>query len=272
MDENIEVGEKPRSKVWIVLIIVMLVITAIVIYIVKLQPKKDSNSTTSNSANTDGPPLLIKSMPVKFAPYDPATGMAGDFKFTKADLQFDALYMDYAFEIPASPDYPAKRNPQPTFILPLGTKVTSMVDGEVIEITKLYSNDYSVMVGASKESTFRYETEHVLNPIIKVGDKVKAGDVIAEVSDFSSGNQGFGMVEMGILKGGNPPRHMCPFLYLDPAVKDKITNDLKTFYSDWNTYKGKTIYNLADYKTIGCLIEEENIEDNNNSATGNTAR
>lgn len=261
MDEQIKVVEKPKSKIWLVLIVVVLVIVAVVIFLKKPQSSKD-----------DGPPLLIKNLPINLAPYDAATGMAGDLKFTQEDLQFNTLYMDFAFEIPASPDFPSKKNPQPTFIAPLGTKVRSMVDGTVAAVGKLYSDDYSIAVSDGK-SQYMYETEHVKNPLVEVGDTVKAGDVIAEVSDFSGNAKefGLGMVEMGILKGGNPPSHLCPFLYLDPAVKDKITNDIKTLYTDWNIYKGKTIYDLSVYKTIGCLDEEGSIEDNNDSTTGRAA-
>ena len=260
MNEKNEIVKKSKSWIWIVVVVVVLVIIAAVVYSIKPQPSKN-----------DEPPLLIKNLPIKLAPYDPSTGMAGDIKFIKDEVQFDALYMDYAFEIPASPDYPAKKNPQPTFVAPLGTKVRSMVDGKVVAIGKLYSNDYSIAVSDGK-GQYRYETEHVINPRVKVGDTVKAGDIIAEVSDLSGGaaNLGLGIVEIGILKGGQSPTHICPYLYLDPTVKDKITNDLKTLYSDWNSYKGKTIYDLNDYQTIGCL-SEENISDNNSSATGNPA-
>ena len=50
---------------------------------------------------------------------------------------------------------------------------------------KLYSNDYSVMV-QGEGSELIFETEHVINVKVKKGDKVKTGDVIAEVSDYSA--------------------------------------------------------------------------------------
>ena len=110
----------------------------------------------------------------------------------------------------------------------------------------------------NKITEYVYETEHVINPLVKVGDKVKAGQVIAEVSDYVTKNMpGYGVVEMGILKTGNPPLHLCPYLYLDPGVKDSIINSLDTLYEDWNKYKGKTIYNTADYEAPGCKVIRE---------------
>src|SRR3990167_2893241 len=143
------------------------------------------------------PPLKLKSIGVEFS----------DFKFTKEKLQFNRLFMDYGFFIPASSASADKKNPQPTFILPLGTPVRSLVDGVVVDIPTVWSGDFSVMVGTGDEKNpWRYETEHVKNVVVKVGDKVSAGQVIAEVSDFDkSVPEGYGTVEIGILKGGNPP-------------------------------------------------------------------
>lgn len=251
------------KRFWWVLILIVVLILLAVLAIQKVSrnnPATQNQTTnlTQKALKKDGPPLLIKNLPVNLAPYDSATGMAGDFKFTKQKLQFDILYSDFGFYIPASPDQPSKNNPQPTFIVPLGTKVHSLVDGYVVAIGKVWSGDYSIGVAENAQSQYIYETEHVINPVVKVGDKVKAGDVIAEVSDFDTGNpSGFGTVEMGILKGGNPPRHLCPFLYLDPSVKDKILSDIETLHNDWNTYMGKTIYNASDYKAPGCLMVDE---------------
>ena len=61
-----------------------------------------------------------------------------------------------------------------------------MVDGIVVGVPKLYSDDYSIQVANSMSSRWRYETEHVINPLVKEGDTVKAGQVIAEVSPHSS--------------------------------------------------------------------------------------
>lgn len=227
-----------------------------------VQSTTKSQSTTevtaeAETSTTKDVPLLIKSLPITLAKYDTSTGMAGDMKFTKSTLQFDRLYMDYGFSIPANSVGPAKKNPQPTFIAPLGTKVRSIVDGVVVDIPELYSKDFSIMVASNNNSQTRYETEHVINPIVKVGDQVTAGQVVAEVSDYDKNVPGYGLVEMGILIGGSPPKHVCPFAYLDPTVKDKITSNLKQLYSDWNSYKGKTLYQLGDYKTtIGCLFDD----------------
>ena len=224
--------------------------------------KQAATGTAQNaplSRSQDEPPLLLKSIGVNLDYYDPATNKAGDFLFTKEKLQFDRLFMGYGFVIPAdvAQGGNAKSNPQPTFILPLGTKVLALVDGVVIDVPTLYSNDYSIMVADNANSQWRYETEHVINPVVKKGDTVKAGQVVAEVSNYDKGTPaGYGIVEIGILKGGNPPQHICPFAYLDPSVKDDVFKKLTAFFKAWEEYiSNPSLYDESN-ATPGCLATD----------------
>ena len=224
------------------------------------EKKKVNNSRATKpemavESNTDTPPLFIKSIGVNLDYYDPATNRAGDFVFTKEKLQFDRLFMGYGFFIPLSEASRAKYNPQPTFILPLGTPARSLVDGIVVSIPVLWSGDYSVQVTANgKMEKWIYETEHIINPKVKVGDKVTAGQIIGEVSDFSGGlPAGFGMVEMGILKGGQVPEHVCPFAYFDPSIKEEMQKKIIALYTAWEDYAGDaSLYNEIE-SIPGCI-------------------
>lgn len=221
-----------------------------------LPPNDADANFPPTQSSADEPPLLLKSIGFNLALYDPQTNRAGDFKFTKAKLQFDRLLMGYGFHIPGEmSSNGAKDNPQPTFILPLGTKVRSLVDGVVADIPILYSGDVSIMVTDGQNEQWRYETEHVINPLVKVGDRVTAGQEIAEVSDYDKhGSAGMGLFEIGILKGGNPPEHLCPFAYLDPSVKADVQTELRQFYADWESYRSDTsLYDETSESPIGCL-------------------
>lgn len=213
------------------------------------KPKTEASLRIQNdkevSQNENEPPLKLKSIGVEFS----------DFKFTKEKLQFNRLFMDYGFFIPASSASADKKNPQPTFILPLGTPVRSLVDGVVVDIPTVWSGDFSVMVGTGdNKNPWRYETEHVKNVLVKVGDKVTAGQIIAEVSDFDKGAPaGFGAVEIGILKGGNPPQHVCPFAYLDDSIREETFSKMNEFFKTWEEYLGdSTLYNES-LAVPGCL-------------------
>ena len=147
-----------------------------------------------------------------------------------------------------------KTNPQPTFILPLGTPVRSLVDGVVAAMPTLWSGDYSIQITANgKMEKWVYETEHILRPTIAVGDRIKAGEIVGEVSNFDRGAPtGYGAVEIGILKGGQTPEHVCPFAYLDESIRDQTFADMKNLFTSWEEYVGdQTLY--SDTAIPGCL-------------------
>lgn len=220
-------------------------------------PDTNARETTSKS---DGPSIKMKSIGINIDEYNPTTGMAGDLKFTKAKFTsgIQVLFSDYGYVVKAanSSSGQDKSNPQPTFIAPLGTKVHSLVDGVVYNVPKLYSNDYSVQVYDGKDMTWIYETEHVTNVLVKKGDIVKAGQVVAEVSDYSAhGYNGLGLVEIGLLRGGNPPQHFCPFNYLDNSIKADTFKKLSALMKSWEEYRGdSSLYpEESTYPVLGCL-------------------
>jgi hypothetical protein len=244
-----------KILVQLALLVVVAVIglVAVIASLVWLETRDSSKRNTELDGENQkkeqvSQPAFIKNIGIDFT----------DFEFTNKKISFNSLFMDYGFPVPASGMGPAKLNPQPTFIVPLGTEVTSLVDGVVVGIPELYSGDYSVMVASNAKDDWIFETEHVIKPRVKVGDKVRAGQVVAEVSDFDSHNHGgFGMVEIGILHGGEIPEHVCPFAYLDPSIKASVEAEILNFYKKWEEFKGDTsIYNEAALVSPGCLTYE----------------
>ena len=207
--------------------------------------------------NSSEPDLKIKHIGIDLGYYDATTNKAGDVVFTKEGIEQygNLIFTNFGELIKANSARPTDTlSPQPTFIIPLGTKIRSMVDGVVVRIEDLYSNDQTVMIASSAESNWIYETEHVINPVVKVGDRVKAGQVIAEASTHDSQyHPGFGLYEIGILKGGNPPEHVCLFNYLDDSVKEDIFAKLRAFYVSWEAYIGDdTLYDESKMVVPGC--------------------
>lgn len=213
----------------------------------------NSSSSKKSEPNT-GP---IKTIGINLDYYNSTTGRAGDFLFTKKKLQFGRVFMPYGFVIPGNNTSSGndKANPQPTFVVPTGTKVLSLVDGTVFNVGTVWSGDYSIQVTADGQTNnLIYETEHVINPLVKKGDSVKAGQVIAEVSDFDSNTpSGYGTVEIGVLDGsGGTPKHLCPFLYLDPSVKQQILTKLQDLMKNWETYIGNATLYDESLAVPGC--------------------
>lgn len=241
-----------------IIVLALLVAIGVVGFLVYNNNER-SPTTTSGSAesSTESGDVKIKHLGVNLDYYDPATNKAGDFEFTKEKMSFNRLFFEFGYVVPANSAGPEKRNPQPTFILPLGSKVYSLVDGTVSDVPTLYSGDYSVMVQA-EGSDLVFETEHVINVVVKKGDKVKAGQVVAEVSDYDAHNYaGMGLVEIGILKGGNPPSHICPFDYLDDSIKKDTFDKLNALMKSWEEYLGDTsIHDEASAVVPGCLSRD----------------
>lgn len=260
---NIHKTNRGFAFLEILLILVVIgVLVGVGFFVMNKKDSSESNTADSTAetkkeeTTTESSEAKIKHIGVNLDYYDTETNKAGDFVFTKEKIEFSRLFFEYGFTVPANSVGPEKKNPQPTFILPLGSKVYSLVDGEVYDVPKLYSNDYSVMV-QGEGSELIFETEHVINVLVKKGDKVKAGDVIAEVSDYDAKNYaGMGLVEIGILKGGNPPSHICPFDYLDASIKDETLKKITAFQKSWEEYLGDdTIYD-DDVYIPGCIISD----------------
>ncbi|PIQ68885.1 MAG: hypothetical protein COV91_01590 [Candidatus Taylorbacteria bacterium CG11_big_fil_rev_8_21_14_0_20_46_11] len=218
---------------------------------------KEQSPKSESVVNTNTPPILLKNIGINLDDYNPATQRAGDFQFTKARLTFGRLFMPYGFVIPGSTSSTGrdKANPQPTFIVPLGTPVRSLVDGIVVSTPTLWSGDVSIQVTANgKLEKWVYETEHVMNPRVKAGDRVTAGQIVGEVSNFDKGApDGYGAVEIGIVKGGNPPEHVCPFAYLDPSIKEETLKKISSLYSAWESYVGNTSLYSESEPVVGCI-------------------
>lgn len=192
---------------------------------------------------------MLQRHPIDLAPYDEATKQAGDVQFV-TPVMGNVIYSQFGYVIPAAITSSGqdKSNPQPTYLAPLGTLVRSPVSGIVDQIADLWStpthHDVSVMVkpdGLEAGCYVVVETEHVLNPLVSVGDHVTAGQVIAEVGPLNSlGNSGLGLVELGILTGSESgrPMHVCPYAYFAPEVASTQLAMLAQLMTDWESYTG----------------------------------
>ncbi|HSX18477.1 MAG TPA: peptidoglycan DD-metalloendopeptidase family protein [Candidatus Saccharimonadales bacterium] len=240
-----------------VLILIIILAIGFVGWNVHKTGKSNKSEIPGKSSAQNDQPLVLKSIGFNLDYYDPATNRAGDIEFTNVDHTLSGrqhqIWQDFGVQDPRTTDT-TKKNPQPTFVLPLHTKVHALVSGQVVDVKKLYSNDYTVWVARFPNSHYIYETEHVDNPIVKKGDNVTGGQVIAEVSSKDSQiTPGFGLLEIGILyTAHNYPQHLCPFQYLDPAIKDDVGKKITALHSAWETYYGQKVY-MESFVTPGCV-------------------
>lgn len=243
------------------LIIILAVVVGLACVGLKASRAKHTPVPNGNVARVQNDdPLPLKSIGFDLDYYNPATNRAGDMEFTNVDHTLSGhihqIWQDFGEQDSRTTD-PTKKNPQPTYVLPLHTKVHALVTGEVVAVKMLYSNDYTIWVARSPDSHYIYETEHVDNPLVKLGDHVTGGQVIAEVSDKDSEiTPGFGLLEIGILYTGHDyPQHLCPFQYLDPVIKAELDQKITALHAAWEAYYGQKVY-MQNFVTPGCVTEE----------------
>ena len=233
-------------------------------------------------------PAIIQNWGFNFANYDAATGKAGDMlikgvkppTFTGPTAATDnAMYRLLIGPIGAIVQ--GMVEPQYGFYLPLGTPVISMVSGTVCDVPKLYSNDYSVRVAPPGMKCMQggayvlYEHEHILNPTVKVGDKVTAGQKIGIVGDYNPHwkAKGLGVLETGVFfskKGSNAPWHACLSSFLDPSKKTALLATLSSAFAAWEAELGdSTMYDEAKMSPVGCYTTAEMTDSNNKNTSNN---
>ena len=207
---------------------------------------------------------VIDNIGIEIDFYDDKTNMAGDLRFDTFTYSWGGVYNTKVFY-----DYGETRHnengtidlePQPIFIVPLGTKVHAITSGKVIAVKKLYSNDYTIQMAKNENPEWIYEHEHVINPLVSVGDFVNSGQIIAEVSNYSQWlrDDGYGVLDIGILTSGNgTPLHHCPFIYINESFKQDILEKITALYSSWEEYTGNTtLYDEDASEMPGCIITE----------------
>ena len=220
-------------------------------------------------------PKVIQNWGLAVDTYDSGSGMAGVMRIrgvtppTFGNAADDAMYR-HIFGVYGM-DLKGMKEPQIAIIAPLGTPVISMVDGTVCNLSKVWSNDYTVGVAPigtpcmiGNWATVLFEHEHLINPIVKVGDMVKAGQQIGTVSDYNQHwkAKGFGMIEIGVFfvkKGSNKSWHACLGNYLAPAKRDSMLAVLTSVQMAWMAeLSDPTLYDLGAQNPVVCLTNDDN--------------
>jgi biotin carboxyl carrier protein len=219
----------------------------------------------SSSSPEQAAPALLRSLPVDLAAVDWAAVMA------ESDLYPGGTPIaDFGF-VHGEGTSDERRNPQPTFYVPLGTPVLAPIDGVVVAIETLYSGDLTIMYASGPDVRIPiWETEHVEDPLVEVGDTIVAGQPVAVVSDYSCfysraqfGNEewcgrGIGLVELGHLVGGAVPQHFCPFStdLVDAAAWPTIEAELTAARATVEELAGTTLFDIAAWETPYCIVLE----------------
>ena len=224
-----------------------------------------SESPTNSGGPVVTTPALLESLPLDLASIDYAAVLKFADQYTNGSFPI----ADFGDGIEGTDVAGARLNPQPTFWAPIGTPVLAPITGVIVNVQEIYSGDFTIMyapTGAGIQGPV-WETEHVLNPTVKVGDSVTAGQPVAEVSDYECFyskekfgndtlcNTGLGLVELGYLVGGTVPTHYCPFgEYTSPAALPTITAQLDAARALIESIRGKNYFKQDAWATPNCIV------------------
>ena len=233
----------------------------------------------------DDPPLLKNLLIANWGPYDPSTGVSGDFEF-RSDLQL--VFFDEFGRVHSAGTPGAYDNPTFEYKVPRDTLVYIPIDG-VIDFfqwqpTSSYKqDDWELMIKPSMNSDWAIVIDHVVSlncdrssrsvcqdPLtvngveIYSGMQVNAGDLLGYVGNYEDGEGGsvFGRTEITIgkyVRAGNQQdfNNFCPTNYLDPAVKDSLLASVTAIMASYESWLGdSSFYDESNMVAPGCWYSE----------------
>ncbi|HJM82234.1 MAG TPA: hypothetical protein QF720_01375 [Nitrospinota bacterium] len=240
------------------------------------------NAVMEESGGDDPSFGLQNLLILNFGPYDPDTGISGDFEFISnySNPFFDEFGRVHSAGTPA--EY---HNPTFEYKVPRDTKVYFPISGYISSITwqpteSYKQDDWELVIKPTLGSNWLIVIDHVTsidcdrssmsvcnNPIVvngqelSEGSEVNAGDLLGYVgnTENSDGSQPFGRTEITIgeyIIEGNQDNFIsyCPTNYLVPEIKDQIraaVSEIMESYESWS--RNPSFYDQEAMVAPGCL-------------------
>lgn len=263
-------------------------------YILSLTVNDGALSSTSNTVVVMVyDPFIIKNLGVNFAPYDSGTDRAGDFIFGctnayKVFIEFGAIVDGGS----------SGNNILPTFeyIVDATTTISAISDGEVVDVCWQSSitdppdagyvrctniswdvDDYEITVVINSNPQYEVYYDHVVNPQVRAGDIITAGDPIGNPGITSHACEEFGGTPLLgrteiMVNSGAQSKSFCPFTHFDAATRATYEATVTQMMSDWEQYvfdvygitgnydpnppKAEQVYDDESHPVPGCALLE----------------
>lgn len=209
---------------------------------------------------------VIYNLGVNFDAYNQTTSYAGDFLFDKEKSYFNKIFTEFGINHPHKTESLVV---QYIYHLPKGAPLIALADGTVSDVRfqtgARENNDYEIMINFLDAPEWNYGFDHIVNVRVHVGDKIKAGDVLAEAPGGPTSNPNiFSSVELTILEKGSSNieiKNHCPFVFLEKSVKPEFERKMRGLFTDWETFMNDpNIYNEDRWVYPGCYFEQINEE------------
>ena len=209
--------------------------------LMKLTEFRNYNYTFTNGKLDQEEPK-IENIGITIDYYNKQTNKAGDFVFHtftypwNTEIYNQKIFYDFG-ETALKTNGSIEQAPEVTYIVPLSTKVLATTDGIITHIKQQQEGDMEFAITKPESPLWVFGYDHAINLIVKEGDSVVAGQVLGEVSGYSSKwlrGDGYGVVEISIANTTTAFIAHCPFMYLDESVKQEYLDKIKALYASWD--------------------------------------
>lgn len=214
------------------------------------QPSPESYPAPTSLTSTNKGPVL-KNLGVSFESWNRNTNRAGAFLFKSSE---NKLFLEYGAEVPSSeggtkilPTFEYRTSPD--------ADVLSAIDGVVTKVDyQSNTQDYEILIQPEENSQWTLGQDHINNPRVTKGNRVKAGDILGKVGSFG---EGLGRTEIMLWKSSSTrPETHCPLKYFDPQLLSQYKQKIQQHMKDWEEFKGNSnIYNENNHILPGCIYE-----------------
>lgn len=155
-----------------------------------------------------------------------------------------------------------------------GSHVYAPLSGKVVSIqfqNQWWEKDYEIVVEPEENSHYQIAIDHILDPTVKQGDIIKAGQILGKIGNMIYGNETsseidpqFGIVEIQINyypshnpNDNNGVIYQCPGQFIKPELTSTIHGQLSQLMGLYEKFKGKEdIYQETNFSSTGCYKEE----------------
>jgi len=193
--------------------------------------------------------FVVQGLGVRFGPYDPATGRAGDFLFLQG---YTRLFWEFGLSV-GDGQGGLKQLPDFGYLLPMDVWVTAVAYGRIVRaVYQEETQDWEFTAVSTADPGIQVGYDHLVEARIRDGDIVSPGDTLGRPGIWDGV---LGRVEVTI---HDVPSGVfrCPILYLDPAAADSLEGLIVRHMQDWETFTGDTsVYQQDDHPYPGCRVE-----------------
>lgn len=202
--------------------------------------------------NSTGPKktgaFYIYNLAITIAPYNAATGRAGDFHFLSKQ---GALFLEFGAYVSSAPD----AKPLPTFEYRLwkNASVFAMAPGKVIRfVYQEQSKDYEILVRSTVDEDWAVGYDHLLSPRVKMGDVIAVGDTLGKAGTW---NDNWSRTEIMINNDATGLSY-CPFACFTPDSVAVYEARLSRLMADWEAFcKNYSVWDEKKMVQPGCTME-----------------